>query len=331
MDEEEMVRLGLEIVEENEMDDYVDPTVDMEDEDLIDIHAPEIGLDPRLFGGLSLKDKVPPTLTGTDRVGKILDELEDIFKTQRLEVVSPDGFLHTPLHVVKQMSEAHGTKMHNEIFVMRFNQRAERIYRVEIYCGQGRGVGQAPLRGLAFQLAAIDMLEKMKKYNKEVELLPYGMPPGCRVNPQVMRDLTRICRANNLEDPLIEVNEKDKKLTIEESYLFNSTVTIGQFSMEAQSDNRFMAKRLAVKQMYDAIAKEPFPEMHLAMGHECVGLRHLKQMGGHPKISYYKRLWLEENRVSQSGKLIVDLEEEPDDGDFLDPADFLPPRPGLRR
>jgi len=255
--------------------------------------------------------------------------LEDVFKSRRLEVVERDGFLHTPLHVVKKMAESHGTKMHNEIFSMRFNQRAERIYRVEIYCGQGRGIGQAPLRGLAFQLAAIDMLEKMKRYNTEVELPTYGMPPGCRINPLVMRDLERICRANNLEEPIIEVNEKDKKLTLEESYLFSCTVTIGQFSMEAQSDNRFMARRLAVKQMYDAIAKEPFPEMHLAIGNECVGLRHLRQMGGHPKISFYKRQWLEENRLLQSGKLIVFPDEEPDDGDTLDPADCLPPRAGL--
>lgn len=51
------------------------------------------------------------------------------------------------------------------------------------------------------------------------------------------------------------------------------------FLIVAKSDNRYMARRLAVKEMYNKISNTPYPEMTLAIGGECVGLARLRELG----------------------------------------------------
>ncbi len=53
----------------------------------------------------------------------------------------------------------------------------------------------------------------------------------------------------------------------------------------AKSDNRFMARRLAVRDMYNSVAQTKYPEMQLAIGGQCVGLQRLKEMGIRPLMS----------------------------------------------
>lgn len=56
-------------------------------------------------------------------------------------------------------------------------------------------------------------------------------------------------------------------------------------SIIAKSDNRFMARRIAVREMYNLLSATPYPDMALAIGNECVGLKRLRELGIHPLIS----------------------------------------------
>ncbi len=89
------------------------------------------------------------------------------------------------------------------------------------------GIGQAPVRGLAFQLAAIDMLEKIKFYNKE-KFPVYGLPPGTRINPKIIKDLMTFCKVNGLDYPKISIDNSG--VPLEERELFDCTVEIGQLT-----------------------------------------------------------------------------------------------------
>lgn len=78
----------------------------------------------------------------------LLDELEDVYRTHRLEVVKPDGFLVTPLHIIKSLAQEHDMKIHQETYLLQAPWYGEdgdnadlknRIYRVELLCGSARG------------------------------------------------------------------------------------------------------------------------------------------------------------------------------------------------
>jgi len=72
------------------------------------------------------------------------------------------------------------------------------------------GIGQSPRRGLSFQVAAMDMLEKIKKANPDIELPIYGMIPGCRISPKVCRHLELIARRQGLPLPVYQSLPTDK-------------------------------------------------------------------------------------------------------------------------
>ncbi|OXA43975.1 hypothetical protein Fcan01_21275 [Folsomia candida] len=239
----------------------------------------------------------------------VLEDLEATFIEKRLEVVQEDGFLITPLHIVKKLAEKFNAPIHSEIYIFHQGEISD-FRRVEIMIGRARGIGQAPAKGLACQLAAIDMMEKMKIYNQE-EFPPYGLPPGLRINPRVLSHLNALCHVNGLQPPKIEVTESGKPFAERELY-------------DSKSDNRFLAQRIAVRDMYNRISTEPYPDMPLAMGSECVGMVRLRELGLRPLMSAAKRDWLVQYRGLGNGKLVQHLEEEPEDGDFLDPEDVLP-------
>jgi hypothetical protein len=71
----------------------------------------------------------------------VVEELERIFVKQRLEVVDKDGFLITPLHIMKQLAEEYNQKIHSEVYVLQHGTMGfvDYVYRVEIFCGQARG------------------------------------------------------------------------------------------------------------------------------------------------------------------------------------------------
>jgi hypothetical protein len=94
------------------------------------------------------------------------------------------------------------------------------------------GIGQAPVKGLAVQLAAIDIIEKIKYYNKDQKLQTYGMPPGCRVHPHVLRDLMLLCKSNEIMPKIEFRNSVEPFETCE---LFECTITVGQLQLSGCS------------------------------------------------------------------------------------------------
>jgi hypothetical protein len=52
-----------------------------------------------------------------------------------------------------------------------------------------------------------------------------------------------------------------------------------------KSDCRHMARRLAAKEMYNAVSTIVYPDMVLAIGADCVGLKRLKELGIRPLVS----------------------------------------------
>jgi len=72
-------------------------------------------------------------------MGNILDELERVYEKRRTEVVTSDGFLSTPLHVLKTMAEDFDMKLHSELFMMYNPEKGNKMSRVELFVGNFRG------------------------------------------------------------------------------------------------------------------------------------------------------------------------------------------------
>ena len=60
------------------------------------------------------------------------------------------------------------------------------------------GMGETNRHRMAKQLAAADLLEKVKKDKGEEAVGEYGLLPGCRTSPMIYEDLRELCRLEKL-------------------------------------------------------------------------------------------------------------------------------------
>lgn len=74
-------------------------------------------------------------------------------------------------------------------------------------------------------------------------------------------------------------------MIVSTDYHYPSIFNACKYNYLAKSDNRFLAQRIAVRDMYNRISTEPYPDMPLAMGSECVGMVRLRELGLRPLMS----------------------------------------------
>lgn len=186
----------------------------------------------------------------------LVDILEQEYLENRDVVVDENLAFRTPLKVVKDMASEHDTEVKVKIFEIHVpstyvgQERIIQRVRMDVRDFSGSlckiicrlllsihvyaefvttimvfriGDGQAPRYRLAMQLAAADLLENMKKDKKGLQLVPYGMLPGCRINPWVYKDLQGYCRMNKYHMPKFKQIQSDKK------HFFAYKCTVNQF------------------------------------------------------------------------------------------------------
>lgn len=71
------------------------------------------------------------------------------------------------------------------------------------------GVGEAFENGQATQMAALDILIRIREQCPNVDIMPYGLVPGWRLNGKVTNDLSKLCQRNQLKSPRFEVTARD--------------------------------------------------------------------------------------------------------------------------
>jgi hypothetical protein len=74
-----------------------------------------------------------------DIMANIVEDLEEVYAKHRTGVVMPDGFLCTPLHVLKKMAEEFDQKIHSEMFIISNPALGNKMVRVEMFVGHYRG------------------------------------------------------------------------------------------------------------------------------------------------------------------------------------------------
>ena len=67
------------------------------------------------------------------------DELEAEYILRRHEIVSADGFINTPLGVLRDVAREYGTPIHMEFHEVQIS-RIDKRFRVEVYAGRLKGI-----------------------------------------------------------------------------------------------------------------------------------------------------------------------------------------------
>jgi len=79
-------------------------------------------------------------IVGTESIAaNLFEELENVYLKRRREIVTEEGFLNTPLHVLKKMVEDNKTSMHSEMVIINHLGDGIQLWRVELFVGNFRG------------------------------------------------------------------------------------------------------------------------------------------------------------------------------------------------
>jgi len=74
------------------------------------------------------------------------------------------------------------------------------------------GLGESYDKRASIQMAALDILLKMKACQNHMLVVPFGVVPGWRISPRVCDDLYKFCASNGLQEPrfVTKSNTKNK-------------------------------------------------------------------------------------------------------------------------
>lgn len=80
--------------------------------------------------------------TCTSVMADMMDDWENVYLKHRDDIIDKDGFIFTPLHIVKKLAESMEEEIKIEHFVLQNPDKkgAGTVYRVDIMIGALRGV-----------------------------------------------------------------------------------------------------------------------------------------------------------------------------------------------
>ncbi|CAL8081559.1 unnamed protein product [Orchesella dallaii] len=246
-----------------------------------------------------------------------VDRLENVYKLRRDDIVAKNGFILTPLHIIKVIATKYKEPIHIEHYVLKNPTATKIIYRVDILVGNLRGVGQCTRKQLARQLAAMDLLEQIQVSEAESHkklwknLDPNGLLPGWRVDQMVYLVFKDVCKEYGFSGPVFTFKAKEHELG-----KCKITCRIGNMVSQGESDLPWLAKKLAVKEMIEIITNEQYRLEGTLMGNHVLGFPEMRLLGFKPKISGIKRKWIKEHRIKDTQ--IVFSDNEPNDGEMDD-------------
>ncbi|CAL8078246.1 unnamed protein product [Orchesella dallaii] len=223
-------------------------------------------------------------------VDSVLEDLESYYIKQRSQLLKSNGLVSTPLHALKEYAEFARETMHQEITCLPIAGRFKPLIRTEMIVGRFRGVGEAYDRRASGQMAALDVLTKMKLRGSCFGVVPFGLPPGWRISPRVSDDLNKFCSLNGLQNPRFStksnIDDKDKPVLRVECFVGPNLVA------RVDTDVLHYGRKKAASLALERLSGNKYPREYLTFGAACLSYKDLTEIGFKPVMSAQKRVWM---------------------------------------
>jgi len=173
--------------------------------------------------------------------------LERNYEVNRDKILSPEGFIRTPMNALRELGKEWKLNIHSEC--NEIQDVGYKLYVVEVTIGHMIGYGECTRRKMASYMAAADILDQVKRKHEWIVIPEYGLPPGCRISPAIFKELLTACRYMGAGTPVFR--HKDSTKVDPPRYTFECQV--GQLFQDGFSDSLYLAKRWAAFNMFQAL------------------------------------------------------------------------------